>query len=680
MTLAVAEPEVVGDGEQIAQRSPRRFRTGDVLLPAAVVLWLSSTARVETSAIDDFGLLAALPITFYVALALTLASIVVALGQDRLSPVRLGANLAALVLLVHGTAPMVFATPIYPWLYKHVGVIAYIDLHGTLDTSIDIYHNWPGFFAVGAWFTEIAGIGSPLAFAAWAPVYFNLLTCLELGFVASSLGLGQRARWLALFFFVGGNWVGQDYFAPQALAVVLSLAVFALVLRWLRVPRRGVAPAAPAAALAAIFAMFAVVVVSHQLSPFMILAGLGLLTVAGMVRPRWLVFALGAMTFAYLFAHMSFVERSHDLLGSLGRPFQNLNGNGTGAGEVAPGRRLTALAAPAVVLQLWALAAMGVLRRRRAGLPVLAMVLMAGSPVLIVLGQSYGGEAVFRVYLFSLPWVALLAASAFATPGRRPRLLAASLGGALPLAVALTVTAFYGSMELYEVRPAAVEASSYFYEHAERGSMLAFVAPGFPVKVGASYDEFVVSPSDSKPNLTANEEFRGRMLGEADLPAIGRFMEAQLEPGQTGYLALSTEQQVHTEVLGLLPAGSLPSLDRALAGSADWQLFHRTAAASIYRYTPQPAAAASGTAEPAPDLDPTSTQSAPGSAPPATWTVQPGDSLWSIAAHVVGSEGDVAAYRADVVAANRPRLRDHDVPDLIYAGEVVVLPGAATAP
>jgi hypothetical protein len=73
-------------------------------------------------------------------------------------------------------------------------------------------------------------------------------------------------------------------------------------------------------------------------------------------------------------------------------------------------------------------------------------------------------------------------------------------------------------------------------------------------------------------------------------------------------------------------------------------------------------------------------------APPAraaerTWTVAPGQHLWSISAEVLSAslgrppaEGEVAPYWQQVVEANRARLADPANPDLLFPGQVLVLP------
>ena len=79
---------------------------------------------------------------------------------------------------------------------------------------------------------------------------------------------------------------------------------------------------------------------------------------------------------------------------------------------------------------MWLLALVGAWRRRHSGRIVLALLVLTYSPVLVLFGQAYGNEGILRVYLFSLPWAAALAAAAV-EPGAlsrkmMPRLRAAT--------------------------------------------------------------------------------------------------------------------------------------------------------------------------------------------------------------------------------------------------------------
>ncbi|MDQ3897383.1 MAG: hypothetical protein M3326_09120, partial [Actinomycetota bacterium] len=412
-----------------------QVKAPDVLLPTALGTWIAATRMVDLRAINDWGLFPALPIAYFVALGLLVLSIVLLLTDARLSPIRLGLHLVALVVVLHGTVPLLFPEANYPWVYKHVGVVNYINAHGRLDPSVDIYQNWPGFFAVAAWFTELAGVASPLAFAKWAPVYFNLLICLELAFVFRWLPVHRRVAWLGMFVFAAGNWVGQDYFAPQALGFVLSLAVFGMTLALLqtdrpralvrvvgrlagRTVRRGTKATAatwppeespPAltgwprhGAMVMLFMTYGVLVVTHQLSPFLVLLGIGLLAQAGLVRPWWVVAGLGALAIGYFFAHLGYLQEEHHLMTSpldgrgvlrvLSNPFDNAHSLKSDGTNPMLGRRITALGAPVLILGMWALAGLGAARRMRAGKPTLLLAILTDAPALLAFVQNYGGE------------------------------------------------------------------------------------------------------------------------------------------------------------------------------------------------------------------------------------------------------------------------------------------------
>lgn len=67
--------------------------------------------------------------------------------------------------------------------------------------------------------------------------------------------------------------------------------------------------------------------------------------------------------------------------------------------------------------------------------------------------------------------------------------------------------------------------------------------------------------------------------------------------------------------------------------------------------------------------------------PPRSWTVRPGDHFWAVAERVLAeawrrapSDAEVTPYWQTLVEANRDRLRDRDNPDLLFPGQVVVVP------
>ena len=71
---------------------------------------------------------------------------------------------------------------------------------------------------------------------------------------------------------------------------------------------------------------------------------------------------------------------------------------------------MTAVIVRTLAVCMWLLALVAIVRRRRALGRVSIAAALAFSPFVIVFVQNYGGEAIYRVFLFSAPWCALLIA------------------------------------------------------------------------------------------------------------------------------------------------------------------------------------------------------------------------------------------------------------------------------
>jgi hypothetical protein len=616
---SVGPPE---PGTRSAPASSRRQRwplTAQVLsLCACVAVWWFSVSRIQAGTLDDYGLLPVLPLSFFAALALLVASFVAAVSAPRPSEVVLVGHALALIMFLHGTMPLIFSEPFYPWVYKHFGVAEYIDLHGRLDTSVDIYQNWPAFFALSAWFGRVAGT-RPLEYAAWAQVFFNTCNLVLLRYVFGSLSRDIRLVWIAIFVFFAANWVAQDYFSPQAFAFTLSLALCGVILRWLliapdrawmarwlnraaafvarlgRQRRSGAAPEDEPAGSQRVgrrtarniaIALFAVIVTTHQLTPYMLIVGLGVLTFLGVVRPRLLVVLFTVMALGYLLPRLDFVQRYYGLLGSAGEPLKNVRTAAVGLNGLAgePGRVLCAHAARLLSLTIWGLGLVGVICRLRAGYKNLGVAALAVAPAVIVLADTYGGEAIYRVYLFSLPWFGLLTAFALRPGGDDWSSVRAVARLLLPLAVllGLFLPAYFGMAATNEVRPGEVAASQYFYDHAPPHSLLMIASPQFPVRLAGNYDQFSLTIGEADPSLlTVKPSLRHKMLGDRHVPIIAQAMRDYAR-GEPAFLAVSRNGKVTSQVLGLLPPGSLDKLERVLSRSKRFRIWYRNADTTIF--------------------------------------------------------------------------------------------------
>jgi hypothetical protein len=608
-------------------RGVRRRALGDhlVLLGAAVVLWARAAASLDLREVSDYGLVSVLPVSFYAGLGLLLVSFAVALVRRGTPTTVLALHVVALIVMVHGTLALAYDAPRYAWAYKHVGVVEYIVQHGQVDRSVDIYHNWPGMFALSALATQLAGAASPLPLIAWAQLGFSLLNLAALVFVFRSLALDRRLVWLGAWIFFAANWVGQEYFSPQALTFFLSLVVFGVCLRWLRTEPRQPGPEAPgpdegagrpgrlaalarrgrgivaeaghgppaarpvtrserALATGIVALLFAVVATSHQLTPWAVVAAVGVLVVLGRCRPHALPLALAVAAAGWLWLAWPYLAPLN-VFGDLGRLG---NGQVVDLANQSEGRVFVATVARGLSLAVWLLAMVGAVRHWRSGLWRggwwgLVAVALALVPFTTVAAQSYGGEILFRAYLFSLPWTALLAAGAFFPhrgAGRglpRAGRAAAAVVAAGSVLLGGLLVAYFGLERANHIRPGEVAAAHRFYQVAPPGSFLLLVASNFPSRLDAGYPRHPGYSYD--PSLLALPAFQDRMLGRADVDAVVR----ELAGYRDAYLMLSASQAAHAELFDLAPPGAVDRLERALVGSPRFQVVYRNGDATLLR-------------------------------------------------------------------------------------------------
>ena len=632
----------------------RLLRPTDVLLPVAVALWAVGVDLTSTDRLGQFGLLDALPPAFYAGVAVLVVSIGVALASRPLSRPRLVAHLAVLLTVLYGTAPLVYTDGRYAWLYKTIGVVQYVNRYGHLDRHIDIYQNWPGFFALVAWFDKIAGVQSPIGYAKWAQLGFEGLTCLVLAFAFKALPITDRERWLALFLYVSTIWIAQDYLSPQALGTVLSAGILALVLHWLSdkrgrslvhradarirralhspLPSSGsetgaghggspqplgamasssvgpqaavaslgpVPPADPSAApvsssttgiwrrvvdvpypavLVSLLLVYFVLVVVHELSPYIVLAQLGVLTVLGLVRPRWVVVVLAAIAFGYLAPRASFVQAHYGLLSSIGQFFSNVNPPSAALGASTVGVQVAADASRLLSVGMWLLAGVGAARRWRAGKPTLGLLALSVAPVAVLLAEHYGGEAILRVYLFSLPWTACLAASALQPRSARAHKARAIAVPAIALAVALTLflPAFFGNDSVDVMPSSQVDAIQAFYRSATPGTVFA-PNSNFPSSVTGHYNEFVEAPL-----FGPYGPLRTAPVVPSDGATVTRSIEGAATPTRPLYVVITGTMRSYAKAYGFPRPAELGQLQRLLSRTSGWILVHRSAGVTIY--------------------------------------------------------------------------------------------------
>ncbi len=628
MDLLVAPPETLDTLEpELAE--PRILRSWDVLLPLSVALWLVGINKSPTKPLGQYGLPTSLPPVFYAGLILAIVSIGFALSMAQLSPIRLRAHLGVLILMLYGTAPMVYAQARYAWLYKYIGVAQYVNSHGHVNQHIDIFQNWPGFFAFIAWFDNAVGVQNPVAYAKWAQLVFELLICIMLSYVFRGLPLTDRERWLALFLYAGSMWIAQDYLSAQALGVVISLGLFGLALhhlprtnepKWLvalrtRVNRRRRLrnhvrhssrwddagwPAVPessrrkdAAVVAALCLIYFVLVFEHELSPYVVLIQFACLAIIGRLRQRWIVLIFAAIALGYFAPRFGYVNSRFGLTNSFGNFFGNATPPLVSLGshaKVTAGITFSAHASRYLTVGMWLFAAVGAVRRWRSGRPTLALVLLAYSPAFIFFAGAYGNEGLLRVYLFSLPWTACLVASAIqpvaagiSIDSRSPvirqlsRLGACKAPIALAVAIALFFPAFFGDDSSYFMSTNAVQGSLAFYNSAAPGTLFD-VDANFPSAINR-YNDFPEIDLYGTNGILKHPVYNGTTLTKI-------IERANPRPNQPTYIIFSDSMQAYAIAYGFLPSNGVARMRNAINDAPGWFQIYNKPGFTVFELPP----------------------------------------------------------------------------------------------
>jgi len=390
--------------------------------------------------------------------------------------------IAATIVVQRVTATLITEVPIYAWTYKHIGLVNYIHEHQRLPPrGVDIYSEWPAFFQAFAWFANVASI-DPIVVAHWfAPVIHGLLAAC-VGALAMLVGLNVRQALCAAMIVELANWVGQDYFAPQALALILAVGVLALLVASME---------APSAGYLALVA-FAALVPTHQLTPYWLLGVIVLLVVTRRIRPWWLPIPYTAILVGYLIPRMYLVMQE---VGFSSNVVENGSGNVGFVGS--DGKVFTSLIcrglSVAVVLAAGVATFVWWRQRRPYGIPAI----MAFTSFVVPIFDSYGGEAIFRVYLYALPGCAILIAPLLDSAigrarGNVPRRRASATVAAVVMAVAAVagLQSYYGMWPMIVMYRSQLTRFEDLMASADGPvSIWSLNSNGFPARATADYVE-----------------------------------------------------------------------------------------------------------------------------------------------------------------------------------------------
>ncbi len=575
--------------------------------PLALVLWALSLDRISVEGMNDLGLVSVLPVLYYAAFATLTCGFVSSLRGAKVSQVAVFLHIAAMIVILFATTSAVEEAPRFAATWKHIGITEYIIRNEQLDTRLDAYFSWPGAFILAALLTELTGVDDPSALAGWASLVFNALYLAPLYVIFKSIVRDERARWFGIWLFYLGNWIGQDYFAPQALDYLLYLSVLAILLHWFPMPlsaepsrfrawtaahleRFPVVSRQLAAAseidgdtglagpwqrvglMLATLLIIAAMAPSHQLTPVALVIMLGALVIfrriqptgialyAGLVVGSWIAFA----TVPFLLGHLEGVASGVGQLSG--------NVNAGVAGRVSGSREHVFVVQMRLVMAVAyiILAGIGIVMRVCSGRWDIVPILLAGAPVVILGLQAYGGEGVLRAFFFALPGLALLAALAiYARPGQT-QLRTSLVAGALSLVLfGGFLFARFGNERMDYYTAEEVAAIAYLYAEAPEGAVLVAGGPSVPWKA-ERYEDL------------SERVIPARMIREGDPDQIATYMREVRETNRNEvYFVVTRATSAAVDIFYGLETGALDHLVDELLESGEFRAVLDTDDATI---------------------------------------------------------------------------------------------------
>ncbi|MGW4228600.1 hypothetical protein ACWEF9_04815 [Streptomyces sp. NPDC004980] len=579
-------------------------------LLVAAALWIQALPHIGFRSMGEYGLLDRLPVTYHLSLLVLTAGFLVTLRRAGTAPWWPALHCAGLLMALKGVPAVLYDSERYPWASKHDAVTNHLLANGELrpgeglSGNMSAYDQWPGFFTLNGGLVRAFGVDSAAAYLNWAPIVLGLLMMPVLILIYRTFSEDWRLVWTAVWIFQLANWVGQDYLAPQGLAFLLHLAVLAVVVRHFVRPgsagrlrsRAYLDPAAAAVppptgtrqravCVVVLVPVIAAVNAVHQLTPVMLCVTLLALNLTRRYRNPGLLVVAGLLMLAWdlTMGRPLFTETLGTLRDSLGELTQNSRagyaGQLTGAGP-----ELAGMANVLMVLAVAALAGTALLLRRRLVHSALPLLLASAAPVPLFVVNDYGGEMLFRVYLFALPGAAFFAAAALVpTAGRsgvhrvRPavrRICAVALPVSLVALLVGFMPSYYGKERLNYTPPAETALVTRAIDRAPDGALILATTGSFPQALHR-YDQL-------EHWFFAEQELPDNV---AMLKDPAHYLSTRLPPGATAFVILTRTQDIYTAGEGLLPPGGFAGLTRDLTASPLFRVVERTGDGVVLRYT-----------------------------------------------------------------------------------------------
>jgi hypothetical protein len=225
---------------------------------------------------------------------------------------------------------------------------------------------------------------------------------------------------------------------------------------------------------------------------------------------------------------------------------------------------------------VWVLGALGFARLYYRGRLELAAGVLALAPFAMLALTSYGGEILFRVYFFSLPFFALLATGLLIPDAtRRAGPATILVSGAL---LAGLLVAYYGKERQNYFPQVEVNAARMLYGGAPAGSLLVSGVNDYPWAF-ENYERYsYLALADLRP------PDRRRAIAD---PATTIAAIAQQTRAACTYVIITSSEQAAVDMSGVMPRGSLARIEHRLVNSGRYRLVLHNSSATIFGLRPR---------------------------------------------------------------------------------------------
>jgi len=582
-----------------------RWRWGGPLLATLIglAIWGLSLRGVEIRETSDLGLITAMPWWTALGPLLLIGAFVWTLwrppSSSRVRTALLVLETLVLIVMLFGTGPILEPLTANHVAWRHVGIADAIQRNG-IDGTIDAYFNWPGFFTMAAIAVEAVGPLETVRAVAWTPVVLNTLYVLPVFLLARWLFRDDVPAWTAVWIFLLGNWVGQDYFAPQAFAYFGYLVIIVLLATSIadddvvdglpmgtELSARKVIASRPMT-LAIILVIYAWIVVSHQLTPIAVLIVVGTLVVMRRSIPWQLLAVMVLMQIAWFsFSAVDYLRGNLQVLvDQLGDIDQIARSNissrvGGSAAHIAVVRlRMLTVVGLAIGGFLgWFMARRGASEKQRRRL--ITVGLIGAAPFTLLALGSYGGEIALRAYLFALPVLAIYTAALITVrppvesgqdpPKRKQRIAAATAAGLVVLLAIFPFTKYGNENSLYFTTE-EFSVIEKFYEVAPPGSLVVSATSNLPWK-WQGYTDYKYRTLSQLSPLPALDELDGR---------VRELMESR--DGPAAYVLLTRSQGAFNDSFGVWNRGAIEQLRERLEAAGDFVLVFDSGDGVLFKY------------------------------------------------------------------------------------------------